>query len=207
MTDSPSAPNTVVEWAWAGAGLDGDESGDCYVVASLPHGALLAVIDGLGHGPEAARASCAAAAILQDHAALPIGDLLARCHEGLRQTRGCVMSLATVDARAASIDWCGVGNVESALFRATPGAGRAREALVCPGGVVGYRLPATKVSKVSLRARDVLVMATDGIREDFSDSLDLTGDAQLIADAIFTRYARGSDDALVLVARYLGAGP
>jgi serine/threonine protein phosphatase PrpC len=117
------------------------------------------------------------------------------------------MSLATLDARSASLDWCGVGNVESALFRATPGAGRAREALVCPGGVVGDRLPAAKVTTLPLRPRDVLVMATDGIREDFSDSLDLTGDVQLISDTIFARYAKGSDDALVLVARYLGADP
>ena len=207
MIDSLSPPTSVLEWAWAGAGLDGGESGDRYVVAPLVHGALLAVIDGLGHGSEAARAACTAAAILEDHAERPVLDLVARCHEGLRQTRGAVMSLATLDVRFASLDWCGVGNVESVLFRATQGTGRARESLVCPGGVVGDRLPPTKAATVSLRPRDVLVMATDGIREDFSDSLDLTGDAQLIADTIFARHARGSDDALVLVARYLGARP
>jgi len=207
MSDDPSPPNGFLEWAWAGAPLDGDVSGDCYVVAPLPHGALLAVIDGLGHGSEAARAAYAAATILQDHTALPVHELVVRCHEGLRQTRGAVMSLATLDVRTSSIDWCGIGNVEGALFRATPGTGRAREALVCPGGVVGYRLPATKVTRVSLRPRDVLVMATDGIREDFSESLDLASDAQRIADAIFAQHAKGSDDALVLVARYLGATP
>ena len=206
MIDSPSPATTMLEWAWAGAALEGDESGDRHVVAPLPHGALLAVIDGLGHGSEAARAACVAASILQGHAALPVQDLVARCHEGLRQTRGCVMSLASLDVRVANLDWCGIGNVECALFRAMPGTGRAREALVCPGGVVGDRLPATKVTSVSLRPRDVLVMATDGIREDFVDSLDLGGDAQLIADTIFARYAKGSDDALVLVARYLGVG-
>lgn len=196
--------SAILEWAWAGAALGGGESGDQHIVAAQPQGALCAVVDGLGHGAEAAEAARAAIAILQAHAALPVQELVAKCHEGLRQTRGAVMSLAALDVAGASITWCGIGNVESVLFRAVPGAGRPREALACLGGVVGYRLPAPRVTNVPLHPKDVLVMATDGIRDDFSESLDLEGDAQLIADTIFAGYAKGSDDALVLVARYLG---
>lgn len=194
----------VVEWAWAGAPLEGDESGDRHVVLTRPHGALFATIDGLGHGAEAGEAACAAVAILRAHATLRLEELIVRCHEGLRQTRGVVMSLAALDTRVPTIDWCGIGNVEAVLFRAAPGTGRPREALACPGGVVGYRLPAPRITSVPIRPRDVLVMATDGIRDDFSDALDPTDDVQVIADTTFARYAKGSDDALVLVARYLG---
>ena len=195
----------IVDWAWAGAALGGGESGDCHVVAARPQGALFAAIDGLGHGVEAAEAARAAAAILHAHAPLPVAELVAKCHEGLRQTRGAVMSLAALDTRVATLEWCGIGNVESVLFRAAPGAGRARESLACPGGVVGYRLPTMRVTSVPIRPHDVLVMATDGIREDFSELLDFGDDAQLMADTIFARHAKGSDDALVLVVRYLGA--
>jgi hypothetical protein len=51
---------------------------------------------------------------------------------------------------------------------------------------------------------DLLIFATDGIRRDFADDLMPTGSCREIADRILQQYAIGTDDALVLVARYLG---
>ncbi|HEY3745971.1 MAG TPA: hypothetical protein VGL17_07010, partial [Gemmatimonadaceae bacterium] len=97
--DASTTVRPSIAWAWAGTALEGDESGDLHVVALLPRGALLAVIDGLGHGAEAAAAAREAATILRGHAALPVSDLIELCHEGLRKTRGAVMSLASLDMR------------------------------------------------------------------------------------------------------------
>src|SRR2546428_3284421 len=48
----------IVEWGVASQTLAGEvESGDKHVVKIFPHGALLAAIDGLGHGEEAAAAA------------------------------------------------------------------------------------------------------------------------------------------------------
>jgi phosphoserine phosphatase RsbX len=200
--DVRSAP--LVEWAYAGSPLEGDESGDAHLAELLPHGAFFAVIDGLGHGPEAARAARAATAIIRENMALPLSEIVTACHDGLRPTRGAVMSLAMLDFESSTIHWCGVGNVEGAIF---PGSSsrRARDSIVLRGGVVGYRLPPLKVSSVSLRPRDMLVMVTDGIRSEFSAEVDATADVQLVADTILQRCGKGTDDALVLVARYQGA--
>src|SRR4051812_16934568 len=47
-----------LEWAVAGRALSGQlESGDAGLVVALARGTLLAVIDGLGHGSEAAAAA------------------------------------------------------------------------------------------------------------------------------------------------------
>jgi hypothetical protein len=51
----------------------------------------------------------------------------------------------------------------------------------------------------------VLVLATDGIRHDFVANLN-PGPPQAMADRILHQYAKGTDDALVLVAQYLGGG-
>ncbi|HEY3252745.1 MAG TPA: hypothetical protein VGJ91_02315, partial [Polyangiaceae bacterium] len=102
---------SVIDWAWAGLAFESGVSGDLHVVEALPHGALIAVIDGLGHGPEAAAAARAAAAILHARAELSVQELLELCHEGLRKTRGAVMTLASLDTRSSTIDCCGVGNV------------------------------------------------------------------------------------------------
>src|SRR2546428_5084710 len=48
----------IVEWGVASQTLAGEvQSGDKHVVKSFPHGALLAAVDGLGHGEEAAAAA------------------------------------------------------------------------------------------------------------------------------------------------------
>ena len=49
-----------------------------------------------------------------------------------------------------------------------------------------------------------LVLATDRIRSDFVGAVDVEFAPQEIADAVFTRRAKDSKDALVFVARYLG---
>ncbi|HEX3773988.1 MAG TPA: SpoIIE family protein phosphatase [Polyangiaceae bacterium] len=197
----------IVEWARAGAPLEGGESGDLEVVVALPGIALLALIDGLGHGPEAALAAREAAAVLRAHAAAPVTELIERCHSALHKTRGAVMSVASLATPSSTIDWCGIGNVEALLFRANGAAARPCEALSTRGGVIGYRLPPIKVSTLPVWTGDLLVFASDGIRPGFSDFVDVESEPQLIADSILARYGRGTDDALVLVARYTGAMP
>jgi phosphoserine phosphatase RsbX len=53
-------------------------------------------------------------------------------------------------------------------------------------------------------AGDVLILATDGIRAGFADGLKLDEPTRILADKILNRHFKGNDDALVLVARYLG---
>jgi phosphoserine phosphatase RsbX len=60
------------------------------------------------------------------------------------------------------------------------------------------------ISTVPLLARDILILATDGIRSDFTHAVDLERPPQAIADAVFVQCSKPSDDALVLVVRYLG---
>ena len=55
-----------------------------------------------------------------------------------------------------------------------------------------------------MKPRDTLIIATDGINPDFDDGLTLDQDPQQIADGILAQHHSGDDDALVVVARYLG---
>src|SRR5687767_12705828 len=96
-----------LDWSWAGSGLE-PESGDMAVLAPFVEGALIATIDGLGHGHRAALAARAAAALLEGRAREPLGDLMRHCHENLRKTRGVVMSVAIFAAESKSLTWCGV---------------------------------------------------------------------------------------------------
>lgn len=203
MTAAPD--RALVEVGHAGAALDGIDSGDVHVVAPFPSGVLLALIDGLGHGREAGDAAREAARVLASSPGDPVTVLIKRCHEALRKTRGAVMSVASVSAMLSTITWTGVGNVEGVLLRADRRAAPAAESLQLRGGVVGYQLPPLREATFPLRCGDVLVLVSDGIQSAFDVGLVPAHSPQDMASAIFRRHARGTDDALVLVARYLGA--
>ena len=92
----------VLERGVAGLAHEGDDrSGDVAVFAASERGGLVAVIDGLGHGDAAADAAEAAAEVLHAQVDDPPQELLERCHEALRRTRGAVMTLAWFDLEAA----------------------------------------------------------------------------------------------------------
>jgi hypothetical protein len=204
MTGVNESISPVVEWAWAGSALEGGVSGDRHLVVAQPQGAVLAVIDGLGHGPSAAEASCEAVWILEAHATRPLLDLVERCHAGLRHTRGAVMCLARLDASTSTLEWCGVGNVEGVLMRWDRGCDQRDETVMNRGGVVGYRLPPLRASTCAAHPRDVLVLATDGIALGFAAAVERGAEPESIVSAVMAGHAKGTDDALVLVARFKG---
>jgi phosphoserine phosphatase RsbX len=203
-----AAGGSIIEWGSASRALsedgDGFESGDRHVVALFPEGALVAAIDGLGHGTEAARAATTAAQLLEAHPHESVVALIQDCHEALRRTRGAVMSLASFDGRESFITWAGVGNVEVVLLRMKKTQDRPREDLVGRGGIVGYQLPPLRATRIAVHHGDTLIMATDGIRGGFIDDVVLQRRPQETADSILAGYGKGTDDALVVVARYLG---
>lgn len=191
-----------LDWDWHGVGLE-SESGDLHVVARHDGGVVIAVIDGLGHGPDAAVASRAIASALQEHAGDPIDQLVRRCHERARPTRGGVMSVASFVARDAILTWCGVGNVEALLFRSTETAPSAKETVTSHGGIVGYQLPKLHVENLAIASEDLLVMATDGIESGFEVFVDHRAPPTITVQTVMRQHARSSDDALVVAARFI----
>lgn len=204
----PGALNDLgfLHWAVAERTLPGEaESGDISVVERVRDGALVAVIDGLGHGAEAARAAEAAASKVKECAGEPLTVIVEHCHTVLKGTRGAVMTLAHINEHQDTLTWMGVGNVEGRIWSAVPGETLIREAPPLRGGVVGHHLPKLSSTTLPLARGDLMVLSTDGIRNDFHEEFRLGGKVGRIADDILANYWGEMDDALVLVARYLGS--
>ena len=201
--------SSIVEWEVASRALPGEtNSGDLEVVRSLPDGVLIAALDGVGHGEEAASAAAAARAILEEYAQEPVPALIERCHQGLRATRGVAMSVASFNRLQGLVTWLGVGNVQGVLLRrgATP-LEATEESLLLRGGVVGVELPALRAEVLPVSKGDTLVFATDGISSDFDRKLARNYPPGKAATSILARHGKTTDDALVLVARYLQDRP
>jgi serine phosphatase RsbU (regulator of sigma subunit) len=189
-------------WATARALRGQTASGDRHLVHEFASGALLAVVDGLGHGPEAASAAEVAIRILRDNARDPLVTLMQRCHQALYRTRGVVMSVASLNAGTGTMAWIGVGNVEVLALGAGLKAERTRERLLLRRGVVGISaLPPLHTATIPVRAGDTFIFVTDGIAQNFDEGIDPAQPPKALADGILARHGRDTDDALVLVAR------
>jgi len=136
----------MLDWASAMRPFPGEqECGDALFVDSFPGGTLVALVDGLGHGPEAASAARAAIAALALSSSDPVGVLLQRCHLALSRTRGAAISLLSL--REGVLSWVGVGNVEAVLLRRGSTETPRTEHLLLVGGIVGQKLPRLKSAR------------------------------------------------------------
>ncbi|MGE2817670.1 SpoIIE family protein phosphatase [Mycobacterium heidelbergense] len=196
-----------IEWARAGRPLPSEvTSGDRGLAFDINgEAALFGVIDGLGHGPAAAAAALRAIDALEAARGERLEVLIQLCHRLLGGTRGAAMTLARVDFAESTLTWTGVGNVTANLLAKDAAGIHVRSSARLAAGIVGYRIPEIKPAQViSIRAGDLIVLATDGINEEHLDHLDFAATATSIAEEILTKYAKESDDAMVLAARHRG---
>ncbi len=179
-------------------------SGDAFVLSPNRIGALLAVYDGLGHGAEAQEAADIAGRVIAANADDTLIGLVRKCDQALRGTRGVALSLMVFNRTDEAMGWIAIGNVEAVLIRSDQTTSPHKEHIVMRGGVVGSRLPPLGAMVTTICDGDVLICATDGIRRGFSEGLDISQSPQKIADHILSGWGKLDDDALVLVARYIG---
>jgi serine phosphatase RsbU (regulator of sigma subunit) len=195
----------AIEWGVAARALPGQAvSGDLHVVAPRPEGALIAVVDGLGHGDEATASARMAVAVIEQHAAEPVMMIVQHCHRALQRMRGVVMTVVAINRRDNTLTALGIGNVETVIVHADAPLRPRHESILLRGGVVGYQLPTLHVSVIPIAPGDMVVFATDGVREDFAELVIVTESPAQLAENILRRKFRGTDDGLVLACKYLG---
>src|SRR5581483_4495136 len=109
MDPTTLSPLAAVEWSVAAQALPGQSvSGDQYLIKPFSSGILFAVVDGLGHGDEATVAARCAVSTLANHAHESVIFLAHRCNEALVNTRGVVMTLASLNLTDDTITWLGI---------------------------------------------------------------------------------------------------
>lgn len=186
----------MMMWGVAARAYPGcDVSGDAHVVRRTEAGLLAAVIDGLGHGPKAAEPAQKAVSLLSGWSGAAPAQVMQMVDAGLRGTRGAVLSLALLTG--TTLTWLGVGNVSGVVLRVN---GR-REHLHTPGGIVGYRLPTLYPASLTVAAGDLLVLATDGMRQGFVEAIDINAPPQVNAESVLRSHSRQHDDVLLLIGR------
>lgn len=196
-----------LEWAVAARALPGQPvSGDDYVVTSGGDQVTMAVIDGLGHGPLAAEAADRAVQTIRGIPDEPVDVVIERCHEALRDSRGAAVTVLQVGLSDGTVTSVGVGDVDAWILRRSLAGTVDTESVFPASGVVGLAMPVLRPRTAKLRRGDVVIMATDGIKPTWPQSVRHGRRAATTAQQILEGHARPVDDALVLTALYRGVG-
>lgn len=175
--------------------------GDAWTWASSSDGATISVIDGLGHGPIAGTAANAAVRVADDRPNLPLEHLLHEMHVALRPTRGAAVGVARILPAQQRLDFAGVGNIAGAVID-----DQVVRRVVSMPGTVGAEMRKVQTFSYAWTSSSVLLLHSDGISASWNPNIYpglLQRDPALIAAVIYRDHCRGTDDATVVVAKYV----
>ncbi|GJD94507.1 SpoIIE family protein phosphatase [Methylobacterium iners] len=174
-------------------------NGDAYCIRRHGAGWTVIVADGLGHGPEAAKASEEAVRLFRKYEHEAPGSILATVHSGLGHTRGGAVSVARYDPGSGLVTFAGIGNVAGAVV--ARGETRRTVSLAGTAGHVARRI---QEFEYPLPVGGMFVLCSDGIGTGWSLEAypGLVGaHPSLIAGVLYRDFTRVRDDATVVVVR------
>ncbi|MGO4331182.1 ATP-binding protein [Cupriavidus sp. 2TAF22] len=181
------------------------ECGDGWHASSARALSSLVVADGLGHGPDAARAAEAAKRVAAAHAFVAPAVLIGHAHAALRATRGAAVAVARIDSDPGSVRFAGIGNISACVYSpgALGGSGNRRQ-LISHNGIVGYIMRKVTEVEAPWPAETLLVLHSDGLGShwDLDNYPGLHARHPAVVAAVLYRdFARGHDDVTVIVCK------
>jgi anti-sigma regulatory factor (Ser/Thr protein kinase)/serine/threonine protein phosphatase PrpC len=176
-------------------------NGDAFAIKRWSTNALVAVIDGLGHGQYAHRAAQAARHYVDTHFDQALDAIFRGVGRTCRGTRGVVMALAKFKFGGNGVRFCfaSVGDVEARLF-----GGSRPEHFIVRRGILGGNAPNASVTEHRWEAGNLLVLHSDGLTRHWGleDFPGLSREpATAIAQRLLSALATKHDDATVVVVR------
>jgi anti-sigma regulatory factor (Ser/Thr protein kinase) len=175
------------------------ECGDLWQALDFGGRFIATVVDGLGHGVDAAEAAEEAVRIFQTNAAYSPCNILERAHDALKKTRGAAMSIVEHSHGKTSMRFAGIGNVSSSLL-----ASEKTQSMVSHNGTLGAQIRRCQEFEYPFSSAATLVMHSDGLTTSW-DAKQYRGisrrDPTLLAALLYRDFARGRDDVTVLVVR------
>jgi anti-sigma regulatory factor (Ser/Thr protein kinase) len=171
--------------------------GDGWLMESSGDYRTMLVVDGLGHGPNAARAARAATEAFAAHPSATPGVLMQICHGALAATRGAAGAAARVAPAKKHGSFAGVGNIACRVEM----SGERRQ-LVSHSGTLGHVMRRVQEFEFEFPHRASLILHSDGLATRWSsdDYPGLLGKhAGLVAGVLYRDHNRGTDDVTVVV--------
>jgi serine phosphatase RsbU (regulator of sigma subunit) len=178
-------------------------SGDDAVFFESESTFIAAVADGMGHGPDARKASNLAMESLSSKRDQSLGDIVIALNKELSGTHGCAMTIIRYDKITRTAECVSLGDVHAHIYYLKDAHFFTPTPLVLAAGQ--FQKQRVRVEKVEVQPGSVLLMFTDGLksRTTLKGQLELLRQHPIaIAEHLLENDSRPDDDALVLVARF-----
>jgi anti-sigma regulatory factor (Ser/Thr protein kinase) len=173
--------------------------GDGWAVAADGERTIVLMADGLGHGPEAARASRAAIEAFATSPVNDLGEAVQRVHQALKTTRGAAMCVVKIDTGAHSVSYAGAGNIAGRVL-----TGVFDKSIVTQHGTAGLQIRKPEATTIELPAHALVILHSDGLETRWTVYRIrplLQRDLSLVAAVLLREHSRHRDDATVVVLR------
>ena len=173
--------------------------GDGWGCELLADRCILALVDGLGHGPGAAAAAELAVASVRQHRTKAPAEIVQYAHAALRATRGAALAVAEIDWAQQSLRYCGIGNISGTII-----TGDSLRHLVSYNGTAGHEARKVVEFTYPWSANALLIMHSDGLMTRWNLQAYpglLQRHPSLIAGVLYRDFVRGRDDVTVLAAK------
>ncbi|HSI91287.1 MAG TPA: hypothetical protein VK927_09230, partial [Adhaeribacter sp.] len=184
----------------------GEVCGDGWSLQESGGATYILAMDGLGHGLAAHEASKLAVGTFSRSNKEQVTDRLLEIHAAIKPTRGGVGAVARIGTGKPAFSYFGIGNISARIFGLNDGGSlEVTKNLISFNGTLGHIIPAIfQEQPADWQAGNLLVMHSDGLRtlKDLKRYPKLNlHHASLIAAVLFRDFNRGTDDALVIVAK------
>jgi len=174
-------------------------SGDACAIHHETNRCLYVVVDGLGHGPDAAAVAREALDVFNKRTAMNPAGIVELMHRALRSSRGGAVAVADIDFNENMVRFAGVGNIAGVIV----GLDGQRH-LVSSNGIVGHDVRHIREFSYPWVKDGLLVMHSDGLgtKWNLASYAGLRGRSPgIIAGVLYRDFSRRKDDITVLVAR------
>lgn len=168
--------------------------GDLGVIRRLDDGALVALVDAVGHGLTAYGAAQIARRTLMATRSEAPETILAELHDALKGSVGAVAAVARIIR--GRFTFAGLGNVSGWC---------AGQRLLSRDGVLGQRFRTPRASEHALPPGQWLLLVTDGVS--YSGTPLPAGRAKTVARTLVESAGKSHDDAAALAARWVEGTP
>jgi anti-sigma regulatory factor (Ser/Thr protein kinase) len=171
-------------------------NGDAYFIKKYGDHAVIAVLDGIGHGDKANEASRIALKVIEDKFRDDLEQVVLTMHRKLHGSRGCVIGIVRLD-KEGKLEYLGVGNIRAQIYTS-----ELYKRLVSFDGLVGSNLRTLRTDRFKLDTPCLVVLHSDGVSSfNFEDKKIVYRPVMEIAKEAFEQHKKSSDDATLLVAR------
>ena len=180
--------------------------GDTWRVMENESSLSVMVVDGLGHGPEAAKVATEAAKQFEREPFSALTNLYDHLHDRLRTTRGGAIAIAQIDSNNGLMKYMGVGNIAGSIRSHDMTDGRG---LFTHNGTVGMQMAKKQEFEYPFPEAATVIMHSDGLQARWNlekyPGL-IARHPAIISTVLYRDFYRGRDDVTVVVLRRVASG-